>query len=385
MKNYNSRYGVIQGAYWAIYCALIGYASVYLLRQGFSNTVIGSLMSLTSVAAFVLQPVMGSFADSHIHIELRKILNVMIIMTILLTGALLLLNGPTVTLMVVFFLIVTIFLTEQPFINALGFIFKRSGYHINMGATRAFGSVAYGSISLLLGYGVDKYGAILIPISYLVLDIILIIFVNMFKLDRTKEEKDEAKQLSLMEFALKYKTFMIVMGGVIFVYITHTIINTFMIQILTPIGGTEKHMGIAIFIGTCMEIPIMFSFDKIKTKISIPTALRIGSVVFLIKHTLTYLATSVTMFFIAQVTQMFGYGLFQIAIVEYANEQTEKQDVNKGQSFVTMAITSSSILANLSCGILLDKYNMSFVLLLGVLCSFIGALLVWIGTNKKGN
>ena len=37
-KHLSVRYGTIQGCYWMGYAALMGYASVYLLEKGFTNT-----------------------------------------------------------------------------------------------------------------------------------------------------------------------------------------------------------------------------------------------------------------------------------------------------------------------------------------------------------
>ena len=45
-KHLSVRYGTIQGCYWMGYAALMGYASVYLLEKGFTNTQIGLLTAV---------------------------------------------------------------------------------------------------------------------------------------------------------------------------------------------------------------------------------------------------------------------------------------------------------------------------------------------------
>ena len=45
-KHLSVRYGTIQGCYWMGYAALMGYASVYLLEKGFTNTQIGMICPL---------------------------------------------------------------------------------------------------------------------------------------------------------------------------------------------------------------------------------------------------------------------------------------------------------------------------------------------------
>lgn len=62
-KHLSVRYGTIQGCYWMGYAALMGYASVYLLEKGFTNTQIGLLTAVGCIVSAVLQPALASYAD----------------------------------------------------------------------------------------------------------------------------------------------------------------------------------------------------------------------------------------------------------------------------------------------------------------------------------
>ena len=55
-KHLSVRYGTIQGCYWMGYAALMGYASVYLLEKGFTNTQIGLLTAVGCIVSAVLHP-----------------------------------------------------------------------------------------------------------------------------------------------------------------------------------------------------------------------------------------------------------------------------------------------------------------------------------------
>lgn len=59
-KHLSVRYGTIQGCYWMGYAALMGYASVYLLEKGFTNTQIGLLTAVGCIVSAVLQPALAS-------------------------------------------------------------------------------------------------------------------------------------------------------------------------------------------------------------------------------------------------------------------------------------------------------------------------------------
>ena len=54
-KHLSVRYGTIQGCYWMGYAALMGYASVYLLEKGFTNTQIGLLTAVGCIVSAVLR------------------------------------------------------------------------------------------------------------------------------------------------------------------------------------------------------------------------------------------------------------------------------------------------------------------------------------------
>ena len=63
-KHLSVRYGTIQGCYWMGYAALMGYASVYLLEKGFTNTQIGLLTAVGCIVSAVLQPALASLLMS---------------------------------------------------------------------------------------------------------------------------------------------------------------------------------------------------------------------------------------------------------------------------------------------------------------------------------
>lgn len=176
---------------------------------------------------------------------------------------------------------------------------------------------------------------------------------------------------------------MIFVLGLILVYFTHIIINNFFIQIITPIGGTETNMGIAVFIQAIMELPVMIFFNNIQKKFSCLTLIRFAVIMFIIKHILIYISPNITMIYIAQTLQMLSYAILIPASVYYANQIIEKSDSVKGQSMVTISIAASGIIANLVGGVLLDVISVKQVLLIGVGISIIGALIVITSVENK--
>ncbi len=50
------RFVTIQSSYWACYCCIISFSSVYLLDQGFSNAQVGLVISLGGLLSALLSP-----------------------------------------------------------------------------------------------------------------------------------------------------------------------------------------------------------------------------------------------------------------------------------------------------------------------------------------
>ncbi len=391
-KSLNIKYMASQIFYFGAFAAMMGYASVYLLHKGFSNSTIGIILSLCSILAVFMQPALASFADNHKNIEIRKIINTIVAIAIILSVALLVI--PT-NQTLIFILIVAIFSLEttiMPLINTLAFIFEKYGIQINFGIARGLGSVAYALTSMALGYIVEWSSPDLLPICYVVFNALLFIVVHLFVLpknaqivDADEESETEAEvqeNVSLLKFAGKYKKFIVFLLGFVLVYFAHTIINNFFIQIVTNVGGNSSDMGNAVFLAAMLELPTMAYFTKLSQKVNCGTLIKASIVLFLAKHAITYLATNMVMIYIAQVLQMGAYALFIPASVYYVNCKVDNKDIVKGQSFVTTSMTMSGVFANIIGGILLDAVGVSEVLLIGVILSLIGAVIVLFTVEK---
>lgn len=385
------KYALTQVLYFASLSALMGYASVYLLAQNVSNSLIGTTLALVSIIAVLTQPMVASAVDKKV-IKIQTLVNVILIATVILSLCLYFFKMPTMMLLCVFVGIVTFMMTIQPLLNSMAFLFEKYGIQINYGLARGLGSAAYALASAVLGYLVEDFGTGVIPLFYIIGNILLILVVYTYVVPKTQQnlveveqevEETEQKQLSFFQFCAIYKKFMIFVVGVVLVFFTHTIINNFFIQVITPIGGTESQMGIAVFIAAIVELPAMAMFNVMRKKIDCSTLLKLSVVMFALKHFITFLATNIFMVYVAQVLQIGAYAIFIPASVYYVNEVISKQDLVKGQSMVTVGITASGIIANFAGGILLDAVGVYDLLMIGVIVSVVGGLIVFWSIGKK--
>lgn len=383
----DAKYVGIQILYLMNYCAMLGYASVYLLELGFTNGQIGLSLAMSSIVSVILQPIIASFVDSHKEVSLNSIIIGSLSMVVIVSGVLYFITLPTIFILLLHAFVLVILLTLQPLINSIAFGFEKRGFVLNFGLARGMGSVAYAFTSLGLGLLLETTSATILPLCYMVVSVLLIFIVSTFALkdDGTviEETQTQVAELSLGQFVKKYKRVMIVLGGVVLIYLDHAIINNFFIQVVSNVGGTSSNMGTAIFIAAMLELPTMTFFVKFTKKASCGTLFKISALAFTLKHIITYFATSISVIYLAQVTQVAGYALFIPASIYYINEVVESQDLTKGQAMLTGAITLSTVFASLLGGILLDTLGVSSVLLVGTIGSILGTIIICLGIENK--
>lgn len=379
-KTMNLKYGLTQIFFFASVCAMMGYASNYLLGMGCSNSEIGVTLALCSVIAVFLQPTLASIADRVETSKINQMIQIILAITIVFSLILYFVPLPQLALLACVVVVFSLTSALMPLINALAFVFEKYGCKINFGLARGLGSGAYALTSMIIGYVVNAINITIMPFAYILFNGLLYVVISTYRLsngneqiDSTeKETKTENNQMSMLAFMLKYKRLVVFLASFVCIYFAHTIINNFFIQVITNVGGSSSDMGNAISLAAFLEIPIMFLFNKINTKIKITTLLRVSLICFALKHLLTYLATNMLMVYAAQILQMGAFALFTPAAVYYVNQLVSKEDMVKGQSLLTASQTLSGVFASLLGGILLDSIGVHTSLLVGAILSFVG-------------
>lgn len=386
-KSLDIRYACIHGFYWMICCAMIGYASVFLLDKGFDNTTIGIVLSISNILAVFGQPAVASYMDKTSRLSLRMLISCILVVIIGLSLILSFLSGASIVMVVLTITVFTLMLTMQPFINSLTFAFEKNGIHINFGLARGIGSVAYAVMSLILGNIVAIFSPELLPFFYVGLSLCALLFVYTFYLPGHKdevihEEKEEVHdQLSMGQFMKKYKTFMLLLVATVLLFFDHSVINNFFIQVVNHIGGNSADMGNAIFLAAVLELPTMALFTKFQKKLGCRQMMLISAIFFSVKHIVTYFAMNMFMIYVAQVMQMLAYAVFIPASVYYVSQLVEKHDMNKGQALVTGAMTLAGVFASLAGGVLLDALGVSKVLMIGAIISVLGTICMFVSVE----
>ena len=397
-KLLNIKYGCIHGTYWMYYGVAGSFASAFLLARGYSNAEIGIILAVGNILAVFLQPLIADLADRSKKLSLIGVTQLSAVLLMVLTGLLFVMKQKSAALWVVYMFIMAWMTTLQPLFNSLAFKLEETGVHINFGACRSVGSLAYAVLCAFLGTLVEAKGVGVLPLSGEIVLLMLLasIWVTKTQFDRMVGEKtgkqavsvlgecghvpaadaEEAEEINLALFVKRNKLFVVLNLAVIGVFFSNSILNNFMLQVVEGVGGTSEDMGRIFSVMAFLEIPALFFFDKIKERFSCQFILKFAAICFTLKVLLIYLAESVTMIYVAHLLQTLSFGLFLPAMVSFIGEVMAKGEAVKGQALYTVMTTASSMLASVLGGIMLDVSGPGFMLLVSTIVTGLGALVL---------
>lgn len=384
------RYCLLQGSYYGAYCAVIGYATVFLLDKGITPSGVGVLISVSNVLAAVCQPPVAGFADRSRTVSLKRIIGIIGIAGVCLS---LLLGIPGNSLSVAAWLLLCLATSLlMPLVNAVSVYFTNRDRHINFGVARGVGSLSYAAASYALGYLTGEIGVSGIPLAALVMYVLILLGISLFKIrpsrsEQTAENADSPEPAAALPrpgFFCRYPRFSAKLAAVVALFAFHNITNTYMIRMVERFGGGSGAMGTALAIAAVCELPTMLLYSGISRRFRAEGLLAVSAVGFFIKSLLMLTAPSLAVIYLSQIFQAFSFALFIPASVQYTNEVMSGGDKIRGQALVTSAVTMGSVAGNLAGGLVLDRAGVSAMLLLGCGFALAGAAVMLCTTRKNG-
>lgn len=391
-KRFNIDFALIQAIYWMLYSAAGSFVSVLLLPKGYTNASIGTLIAAGSVLAILLQTIITHITDRSPKLNGIKIIELMVILLIAAVAAVLLIGQKSMALTIAYAGVIILHTAMHPFVNALSFTLEETGHPVSFGIGRSMGSFAAGGISFLLGYLIVWYSPEVV--LYIALVNLVLMALVIFATDRhyqkgmaeavssakaspvpAKQHAEEEK-IGMLEFVGRNKMFAVMSLGVIALFFGNVILENFTIQIVEGIGGDTTNMGVVILLLCLFEMPAMIGFHRLKQRFSYVMLLRISALFFTIKIIIMYLAHSMTAFYLAQLCQIPGYGLFFPAMVNFIDHIMGKGEALRGQAVFTVALTLGNVIGSIAGGMILDLCSSKMLLLTGTLVSTAGTLLI---------
>ena len=402
-KILNSGYGAIFGTYWIIYAVVSSFASVFMLAKGYTNSQIGMTLAAANVLAVIMQPLIADFVDRSKRFDVMGTTGFLTVCMMVFTVGMFTFKGGSLGLCVVFVLLIAFHTVLQPLFNSLAFRLEDAGVAINFGIARSVGSLAYSVFVAILGTLVDHLGINVVPIAgelaCLMLIASLVFTAHFFKKGKAQSERgreavygmpddDGAKaeepeeEINLIQFIRRNKMFFIMNLGVLGLFFSNAVLNNYMAQICTGVGGTTEDMGRILGVMAFLEIPTMVIFKQLKNKFSCQLLLKAAAIGFTAKIAICWLANSVVMLFIGQLFQPVSFALFLPGMVYFSDEMMSRGEAVKGQALFTTMITITTIFAALLGGVLLDISGPKMLTFISTLATAAGAVVVILAVDR---
>ncbi len=404
-KRFNLQYAGIHGTYWLYYGVVCSFASVFLLDRGYSNTEIGIILAIGNIFAVILQPIMGDLADRSRKISFFGFMEMMTALLMVLTVFLLILQKKSALLMFVYVMAFGWMNIVQPFCNAMNRKLCETEVYINFGACRAIGSLTYSIMCFFLGSLVEKFGVNVLPVTG---EVVLILFMTTIvivaksfrkamaeksegtksedaspsKPSGTKAAAADEEEINLPMFVRRNKMFMILCLGVLGLYYTNSVLNTYMAQIAENVGGDNGDIGRIFSVLALMEIPTMMLFDRINRKFKTRTLMKFSAVAFVFWILVCYMAENVTTLILAQFIQPFSFALFLPSIVRFIDDIMSRGEAVKGQTMFTTTTTLAAVFASLIGGVILDAAGPKMLTLTAACVTAVGAVIVVLSADR---
>ena len=407
-RKLNIKYSILYAVNSALVASMLAFAAIYLMEKGFANSNIGIILALCSVSSILIQTFFANFTVKFPNFRLQDIITGNLGVVILASLALIFIPSPLL-FMGTIILAFSFAQSLTPFLNSLAFIYEDQNVHINYGVGRGFGSLSYAIITLILGYAIEATSANILPFVYIAMAILFIFMVRSYRLDQdplgemdpfvevesnvVKQEKSilektakvasvPVEQQSLAGFLTKYRYLFLVIIGLAITLFGQSMVNTFMIHVVTPLGGDSSTVGVAVFLAAVVEVPVMMNFDKLMKRRSAGFWLKVAMIFYVLKISLLYFATSLWMVYLSQILQFGSYALAYPAAVQYVKGAVEKKDLFKGQTFFTINTTLSSVFASFCGGILFDRVGTSRTIFVGAIAAVIGLIIIYSAVDK---
>lgn len=392
----NLGYGSVHGFYWMSYGAICSFASLFLLTCGYSNTDIGIIVAVCNVAAVFLQPLMADIADRSKRFSLVSVSSIATVILMVLCLGTFVLQQKSAALTVIFILLMGGNISLQPLFNSLCFKLQECGIPINFGVGRSIGSLAYSILVMFLGTLAEEKGIFVlsltaeITMAFTLASLALVTWQfrkasagrNVSPETRVSEPQEDVEEIDLIQFVKRNKIFMVLMIGVLGIYFSNGVLNTFMLQVIQPLGGTAEDMGQIFSIMAFLEIPTMMFFEQINRKFSCQTLMKVAGIGYVVKTAIIWRASSVHMVLAAQFIQPFAFALLLPAIVKLIGVSMSKGEAVKGQALFTTVTTVAYIVCSLVGGVILDQWGAGILMTIATVFTAVGAVVILLVVDK---
>jgi len=376
MKSLQMRYNAMQMLFWFASCAMMGYIAVFLGYKGLTNTQIGIASGGACLANIVMSPWLSSFLKIK-WMTIKKLMTGVLAMDMALYFLISVLPLPAVVIIPLYIITYSLNVSCVPFLSTVCMDYIRAGRDVNFGLARGLGSVSYAISAVLMGVLIKRMNATVLPIVYAAaFALFILVLVTMPKVEE-QEEDVKKPESSVGKIIKEYPVFFRMLLGWTFSFAAATALATYLIDIVTSLGGDTSLYGVAVFCMAASELPIMALSPLLMKRFNSILLLMIAGFFYIVRNVTICLAPSLLVLMIGMACQSFSYALFTGVITYYVTYHLKDEDQVMGQTMIAIMSTGcGSMIGNVAGGVITDAFGLQAMLACCIVMTLIGAAIM---------
>ncbi|MBR4461980.1 MAG: MFS transporter [Erysipelotrichaceae bacterium] len=388
-KTFNRDHILIQIFYYVTVSSMLGFGTYTMLSRGYSASGIGVLIAVADLLGIAMNFFVSAYLDRSDKINVFQ-------MAMLLACAGLfayIINcfcvEPSFVLSAAYVLSFSFHVSLSPLLDSVNTAFIKNGYEIHFGIGRSFGSFSYGIACLLFGLiskHMDYYVILLLQICFQSL-LILVLFItnrDFRSVSTIRENHENIEKINCSSFLKDHPAFIFTcLGYAGLMSCFSLLMESFLLPIITSVGGTVFDSGLIQGIKAFLEVPFIFCFHLIEKNLSLKTIFLISGMSFIAKNIIMYSMNSVLPLYLSQILQCSSFALILPAFVSYINRNMKSNESARAYALQAIIMTTINMIMNSLGGYIVDLYGVKSLCLIAVIISVISTAVLMLSLENS--
>lgn len=378
-QNLNRRFLLLQALLILIDCIGAAYISPILVSLGYSELRIGRVLAMGALASAAARPLWGLLND-----RFACARQVTLLGTAAGAGCYALLTcsqgHPLWTVTAVMGLYVTV-ICMMNFVDTWALRLIDAGFILNYGLTRAGGSFSYAVGAMVFGAVVARWG--FRPGIPALAAVWLLLCAVSFTIPNPPPPVRSAPKVTLrrgLAALAPNRVYWVMLAALFLCTFATCAMESFYSVLILSLGGTERHVGVAMFLQAMSELPVMIGYTRLRDRLKLSPAVLIcaSMLCYALKALILGCTGSLPVVLAAALLQSLSFALFTPACVDFMLETVPGAYLSTAHLlFLAIGQGAASVLGNFLSGLLAEQFGISRMFRLVSLLALAAGVLAW--------
>lgn len=310
---------------------------------------------------------------------MQKVIVMIVLVTSVFFAVLTWFQIPNILVMVLYMANICAYGSIIPFLSAICMNYIQAGQDLNFGLARGLGSIAYAVSAVAIGRLIDWINPTVPAAVYILFNILfLLVLRSLPEVAATAPTGGESSDSStLFGVIKKYRTYFVFLLGISLSFSAAVALATYLINIVTSLGGTTSLYGVVVFVMAASEMPAMAITPRLLRRYSPETLLGVAGAAYIARNFIICLAPNIPVLIIGMLFQSISYGFFTAVTAYYVAQRLDHNDQIMGQTLVAVMTTGfGSTIGNLAGGFLQDAFGIQAMYIFAMVMTLLGSTMV---------